>query len=523
MNHLNVSEYRSARKVSGARAVFSFVALATLTLVSCSRTFDSKTPTDPIPAAPPVPASVHLALIDSGLVVTWAVSDSAAAASFRIYLSDSGPSGDFLLTSSTSGFIDTLTGLINGKTYSVQVASVSLSGFEGERSTISTAVVGLFSMSIQNDEEFTNRTSVSITFFTPAGATAVRMSEDSTFANAAWQGFAGLKNFELSAGDGVKVVYAELQLADGSSLGRSLRDSIILDTRAEITSLSHSPSGATLQAGDTVDFMLDGNEAKGTASVTFGSQTLALFDDGLAPDAVAEDGVYTRRFVIPGGVEVNNQQIIGNFVDGAGNNALSYLDTALISIANPPAPVTVSALTLSQAAIRIEWTPSSASDFSSYRLFRSASPTVTESDELVTTVSTAGSTVFTDDGLSDNQTYYYRIYVYDVTNLSAPSNTVSAKTLINQPPTAVALSGVVDSAGVVSLTWTLNNDDDFASYQVYNGVSASINFASRIATLNSQNVTSYRAPSITSTEYYWVVVVDAQGLTARSDSVQVAP
>ncbi len=505
---------------NSSRAIMVGVTL--LVFASCSRTFDSKTPTDPIPASPPVPTSVRLSLIDNGVIVTWTVSDTSAVSGFRLYLSDSGPTGDFALASFSSDRIDTLSGLINGRTYSVQVASVSLSGFEGEKSAASTAVVGLFSMSIRNGAEFTNSVSVSVTFFTPAGATAVRLSEDSTLANALWEGFSGLKNFTLSSGDGTKHVYAQFQLADGSSLERTLRDSIVLDTRAAISSLSHSPTGVTFTSGDTVTFVLDGQESGGTASVSFGAQTLSLFDDGVSPDLLADDGIYTRQFLLQGTVEVNNQQILGNFADAAGNNSLSVVDQILISIANPPSPVTVSALTISQSEIRVEWTRSSIADFSSYRLFRSVSSTVSESDELVTTVTSVNTTVFTDNNLTDNQTYYYKLYVYDITNLSASSNTVSATTLVNIAPSAVSISGTGDTTGVM-LSWTVNNESDFDSYQIYNGASASFNFASRIAVINSQNVTNYQAPAITATRYYWVVVFDKQGLSAVSDSVQISP
>ncbi|MBN4057090.1 fibronectin type III domain-containing protein [bacterium AH-315-J21] len=503
---------------------FGGAVVLTLLAMSCSRTFDSQSPTDPIPASPPVPTSVALLLIDNGMIVTWTVSDTSAVNGFRIYLSDNGPNGDYVLAEFSSSMVDTLSGLVNGKAYSVRVASVSLSGFEGEKSLASSAVVGLFNMSIRNGDEFTRNTSVTISFFTPAGATAVRISEDSTFANAPWEGFAGLKNFTLDAGDGTKTVYAQLELADGSSLDRILIDSIILDTRAAISALSHSPEGMTFTSGDTVDFLLDGGESGGTASVSFGAQTLTLLDDGVSPDVTADDGIYARRFVMQGTVEVNNQQIIGNFADAAGNNALSVVDTSLISIANPPSPVIVSALALSQSAIRVEWTRSSAADFSSYRLFRSTGAAVTENDDLVTTVTSSGSTVFTDDNLDDNQTYYYRIFVYDVTNLSASSNTVSAKTLVNVAPVSVLLSGVLDTLSSVQLTWSVNSEDDFASYQVHKGASAAFALSSSIAVLNSQNISSYQDPSIlVATRYYWIVVTDKQGLIAVSDSVQMSP
>ncbi len=514
-----------ARIVNPSRGLaFGGAILLTLALVSCSRTFDSKTPTDPIPVSPPVPTAVALLLIDNGMIVTWTVSDTNAVNGFRIYLSDNGQNGDFVLASVSSNFVDTLRGLINGRSYSVRVASVSPTGFEGEKSLTSSAVVGLFTMSIRNGAKYTNSASVTLSFFTPTGATAVRISEDSTFADAPWEGFAGLKNFTLSSGDGTKSVYAQLQLADGSSLERILSDSIILDTRATVLSLSHTPSGVTFASGDTIVFALDGGEAGGSASVSFGAQTLTLLDDGMAPDTVADDGIYTRRFVILGTVEVNNQQILGNFADAAGNNAISAVDPALISIANPPNPVIVSALALSQSSIRVEWTPSSVGDFSSYRLFRSLSSSVSESDELVTTVTTANSTVFTDENLDDFQKYYYRVFVYDVTNLSAPSNVVSATTLINQAPTAVLLSGVLDTLNAVRLSWTVNNEDDFDSYQVFRGASASFNFSSRIAVINSRNVANFQDPSpLISTLYYWVVVNDKQGLSSPSNSVQMSP
>ncbi|HSH00837.1 MAG TPA: fibronectin type III domain-containing protein, partial [candidate division Zixibacteria bacterium] len=394
-----------------------WLALAALSLLSCSRTFDSKTPAGADVDPPPTPTNIQIALIDNGAVVSWSVFEPTAVAAYRIYVSDNGLTGEYLLSGSTTNTTFTLTGLVSGREYYVSIASISESGFEGTRSTPARAGIGAFSMTINNNNEFTNRRNVSVNFFLSAGiGRQVRLSENPSFSGAVWSAYAGLKNFELSDGDGSKSVYAQLEFDDGSTLNAPLKDTIILDTRAVIDSVRNDAGGAQLTGGDTVLFRLYTTETRGDATVRFGGQTLSLFDDGTNGDQVTDDAVYTRLFIVPQNVEVTDAQVVGTFVDAAGNRADDALDVTLLNLANSPTPVTLSALAISESEIRLLWTQSSAVDFASYRVHRGLSSNVTESDQLVTTVSSVASTNYTDANLSQNTTYFYRVYVYDNTN-----------------------------------------------------------------------------------------------------------
>ena len=508
--------------LSRKNAILVSLLLGSFITFSCSRTFDSKTPTGATVDPPPTPTNVKVELMENGAQISWSVFAPSEVDAYRVYLSDNGIDGEYLVSGSTQSTTFTLTGLVSGRVYYVKIASVSASGFEGAKSTAAQIAVGAFSMTINNNKEFTNRRNVSINYFLSAGvARQVRISEDSTFSGALWSAYAGLKNFELSDGDGPKYVYSQVEFDDGSTLKTALRDSIILDTRAVIDSVRNDAGGVTKNGSDTVVFRMYTSEPRGSATVRFGTQTLSLFDDGTNGDDVADDGIYTRRFIVPINVEVTDAQVVGSFIDAAGNRADDALDVTLLNLANPPTPVTLSALAISESEIRLLWTQSTATDFASYRIHRGLSSAVTEADELVTTISNVDVTTFTDDNLNQNTTYFYRVYVYDNTNLKSESNVISATTPTNLPPSPVSLGARVDSS-VVVLTWTQNTDDDFNSYEIYRSSTTPVFTTSDklIGVVNQQNVTEFQLFNDGSPYYYKVQVVDKLKLTAPSNEVR---
>jgi uncharacterized protein (TIGR02145 family) len=71
------------------------------------------------------------------------------------------------------------------------------------------------------------------------------ISEDSTFADAAWQTYADIHTFQLSEGDGAKSVYVKIK-NDFEIVSQILKDIIILDTTPPVPDVSVTPeSGVT--------------------------------------------------------------------------------------------------------------------------------------------------------------------------------------------------------------------------------------------------------------------------------------
>jgi hypothetical protein len=353
------------------------------------------------------------------------------------------------------------------------------------------------------------------------------LSEDSTFADASFVSFTGAPaSFTLSEGDGVKTVYARLQFSDGSRSGELLQDDIILDTHAAVDSVFFTPVGVTFSPGDTVLFGLDAGETGGEASASFtGVSRINLYDDGTNGDPIEGDGIYRGRWVVPVDFTLYNGVVTGSFQDRAGNSALPVTAQQVLNVNSPPQPVTLSAAPLSTFEIVLSWTKSNSADFASYRIYRSTNAAVSESSELVTTITNVNTTGYTDDDLNDNTTYYYRVFVYNNSNLSSGSNTASAKTKTNSPPEAVELFAIVQSDNTVDLVWSKNNEADFASYRLYKDHDTTQTDldslrADLLSYIDNRNTSTF-TDSLPDTllHYYQVYVVDKHGASTASNVV----
>jgi fibronectin type 3 domain-containing protein len=80
---------------------------------------------------------------------------------------------------------------------------------------------------------------------------------------------------------------------------------------------------------------------------------------------------------------------------------------------------------LGQTRLTLTWRASAATDFREYRIYRATQPGVTSSSMLVTTITNREQTYFDDSGLDlAGNTYYYRVFVYDLAGKSSRSNEV---------------------------------------------------------------------------------------------------
>jgi fibronectin type 3 domain-containing protein len=129
------------------------------------------------------------------------------------------------------------------------------------------------------------------------------------------------------------------------------------------------------------------------------------------PDGSLKEGVqyYYRIFVV------------NDLNETAGSNTISthtfdaYPEAVVLA---PPSSKGLSRLTLT-------WSENGASDFKEYRVYRSTAPGVTTSSMLVATISEREQTYCDDTGLDlAGNTYYYRIYVFDLGGKSSRSNEV---------------------------------------------------------------------------------------------------
>ncbi len=495
----------------------------------CERSLDSGNVGFEAPDEIPVPTALKIFHLADGIELNWQISDSDIVAYFNIYYSDQ-EENEFVYWDSTSIFAKTITTLNTGQIYYFKVTTVETNNVEGARSTTVSSQIGVTSIVINNNETYTNSTDVSVSYVYPVTPLLAKISENSDMSDAVWQNFRQPGNFELSDGDGVKHLYALLRFSDGSESSASVSDSIILDTRAFIDSTYFMADSPVLLAGDTVLFYIDAGESGGEAYISFtGLIQLTLYNDGDNGDMIADDGIYSRRYIVPINLEIDEGVVTGSFTDGAGNSADDTPSASRINIAIPPEPISLQTIAESSSQIRLSWSevdPGS-SDFSSYRIYRGTSPGVTETSELIANITPRTTLGYTDNNLNDNQLYVYRVYAYSADGPITQSEESSATTMVNTPPSAVTLAVGLTDELTISISWTENNDEDFESYQIYRGNSVDVTdlTGQRLTAINDQQQTSFTDVRFDAldTYYYVIYVYDRQGLKSSKSNVESTP
>lgn len=477
---------------------------------------------------PAAPRGLQVLVGDGGIVLAWTHPDAEEIELYRIYRR-SNLDTTLTLVDSTVALTYTDRSVNNGVSYRYAVAAVK-GGFEGARTLSVEAVPTVFGVTINSGDEFTGSRSVVLTLISPPGTSFMRISNDSAFSSAQWEPYNVNRAWTLTEGDGKKTVYAHFRDAAENETFEAAVDSIVLDTKANILQVTENTNGQTLQAGDVIHFSLNSGEPKGNASVDIGQArtNIRLFDDATNGDPIADDGVYHRDFQIPATLEVNQESVIGHFTDRLGNVAETLEADGLITIQNPPTIVTLLApepIQGSTTSLRLTWTQSSDQDFASYKLYRATAPNVTQDAAFVTSIESVNTLSFVDENLNENTVYYYRLYVFDTSGRSSPSNEVSGSTAQNEPPTAVTLSQPEITEGAstsLRLSWTQNTDVDFASYKLYRADSPNVSTSSNlVTTVASQATLSFLDEALeeNTTYYYRLYVFDSGGLSTASNEV----
>jgi hypothetical protein len=507
------------------------VLLAVLMMAGCSNEIDPPGPAAPLPPPPEIPMGLKAAVGDGLIELSWGVNNPAAVSRYKVYYADTASVDKMRILDSTTQTGYTVRNLANGRRYYFQVSAVATTGLEGEPSPMLAAAPGLFSISIAGGHRYTNVRTVAVGITAPSGTTLVQLAEDSSFASGQWENFALTKTFELSDGDGTKIVYARFQMDAGGSSAGHAADSIMLDRTAIIDSVTENSGGRVLGPDSTVLFSVYAREAGGEASVDIvGLGTIALYDDGCCGDRTAGNGVYEFLYRIPVNTELNGAEITGRFTDAAGNEAAAVKAATRMTVTYPPDPVALTGYAVSSREISLDWTRSTISDFSAYRLFRSDTPVADTALfptlTLVTSLTGIGTTSYRDTGLAEATTYYYRLYVYDTHGNFAGSNVASLETPVNEAPdpTVLAANHGVDTS--VVLTWLECNASDFASYRLLRSTSAIDSYDSTkvITIVNNRATTSYTdqvTATLPVTYLYRLFTFDIQGKWSASNPVTI--
>jgi hypothetical protein len=492
----------------------------------CQKQVTSPTDSQLDPANVPVPTSLSALVADSRVILAWKVSsaDSAKVSRFLIYRIDSLNAKPRRLDSALfSPYVDSTA--INGTLYAYAVSVRGLEGIEGQASTAIRAQPRFVSLRINDDSLYTRSADVRLSL-SAAGATLMRFAEDTTQPSS-WRSFATTASWALLPHAGPKRVFAQFQFADGAQFDGWVGDSIVLDDRAQIYGLSLSDS--VLSPGDSLTLVLDAAESLGTATYDLGGgAAISLFDDGISPDQVTQDGRYSGRYVATAGNLFDLADVRGHFVDRAGNRAPDFTSAWKVSVRQPPVPPVWVGLVGGQnepTVLNLTWVRVTSEPFSQLLLRRSKLPAQGIAAQVVALFSTADVTQYRDTGLVGSTTYYYTLQVVLTNGLKALSAEISGPTPADLPPdpVLVAVSPTADSS--LLLSWTKSTAGDFESYRVYrSGTSAPLNSSPPadsllVSVITGVETTLYEESGQDQFYYYRVFVYDRSGQRSGSNVV----
>ena len=464
---------------------------------------------------PPTPLSLTATVGDRSAALSWSIGSDTAQYTYRIYVAPFDSSRIAYSLLGESGVTSYSVGnLQNGAVFFFKISAVNSLDFEGYKSDSIAAAPNHYGFMINNGGEYTGSRNVSLNMQAPPGTSLMIVSEDPSFAGVQWESFVPTRDFQLSAEDGMKAIYCRFRDIEDRLTTGFFEDRVYLDTRAVIDSVRFSPSGVIFSPGESIHFSLYPAEPGGSGSVVIGNDiiNMALYDNGLGGDAVADDGVYEIDYTIASDLDFENQDVHGNFTDRAGINAPEAAAGDILSVRRAPNPVTVYSISVPDDyfnRLSLSWSLSNAADFAQYRVYRAASPGADSSDYLVSVITsrTTASTIDTD--LDENTRYYYRVYVLDNTGLWSGSEEVSQITGQDLPPDPVDLYAPFATPGYydrLELNWSSSGENDLLRYELYRSDDPIVDSLDTMI-FSSPSETSYTDTGLSDDSLYHYAVV----------------
>ncbi|MGO8672106.1 MAG: choice-of-anchor tandem repeat GloVer-containing protein, partial [Capsulimonadaceae bacterium] len=257
--------------------------------------------------------------------------------------------------------------------------------------------------------------------------------------------------------------------------------------------------GTTVDSVSTAQFNVYWNGAVYRMDSSGHVTTLHVFGDG----SVTNDGVYPAFALVQG----QYGALYGTSVYGgdADMGTVFQLDTGLV-------PVAPSGLTATAGNSRVVLAWSASRSATSYNVYRGTAAGGESATPAATGVTTTG---YTDTGLTNGLSYYYKVAAVDAGGTSALSNEASGTPKPLVPPAPTGLTAASGNAQV-SLTWTASSGA--TSYSIYRATASGAEGSTPIGAATS---TSYANTGLTNgvKYFYTVAAVNSAGTSAQSGEV----
>ncbi len=204
-------------------------------------------------------------------------------------------------------------------------------------------------------------------------------------------------------------------------------------------------------------------------------------------------------------------------VNAGVTSALSAEASATPQVSAPLAPTGLTA-TAGNASVTLSWTASSGA--TSYNIYRGT----TAGGESTTAIASGITTIsYSDTGLTNGTTYYYKLAAVNARGTGALSAEVSATPQAGAPPAPPAPTRLTATAGNTSVALSWAPSTGATSYNIYRGITPGGESATPIAA--RVTATRYVNTGLTNgtTYYYRVAAVNAGGTSALSVEASAIP
>ncbi len=319
------------------------------------------------------------------------------------------------------------------------------------------------------------------------------------FATAGGENIANIQQFSVTSNSSGQIVLVFTTVIDNAQINGIEIDSSSSD------SAPAAPTGLTATGG-TTQVALGWTASSGATSYNVYRGTASGVESATAIATGVTTASYTNTGLTAGTTYYYKVAALNTY----GTSAQST-EASAITIAAAPSGLTA---TTGNTQVSLSWTASTGA--ASYNVYRGT----TSGGESATPIATGVTTTsYTNTGLSNSITYYFKVAAVNASGTSPLSSEASA-TAVGAPPAPTGLTATAGNAQV-ALTWTAASGA--TSYNVYRGTASGGESTTAITT--GITAVSYTNTGLTNgTAYYYkVAALDASGTSALSTEASATP